>query len=466
MKKLIFFIISLALFSACKQKIDEFNATPGSADFSTYVSIGNSLAAGYADGALYKSGQENSYPNILATQFKTVGGGAFIQPIIETEDGIGLNQTPFGLYLTPKRILRELPAKDCSGNPIPGTESIMPDLLTHTPDQAAYAAILAARPVNPGPYNNMGVPGAQLQHLFFKGYGSALGNPYFARFASNPLASVLEDAMAQQPTFFTLWIGNNDVLGSALAGTSAFVTPVDTFAKYYTLAVGALMNSGKSPKGVLATIPDVTSAPFFTTISTKVKYNSIFLDSAEAAGLNLLYTMYLHPEIHWVPGYNPFVVAREDGQWVQMGSGDLFLLTLPTDSLRCRGMGIADTTVHPIPKPYPIPGKYVLDVAEQTVLTQHVNAYNTIIKQAGANFKLAVADMNEELKYFESGMTFDGITFNTTFISGGLFSTDGIHLNPRGNALTANIFIRAINNQYGSTIPQVSVTDFHGLTFP
>src|ERR1035437_1619260 len=91
MKKIVFFILSLALLSACKQKINEFNADKGSADFTKYVSIGNSLTAGYADGALYKSGQENSYPNILAKQFTTVGGGAFIQPLIETEDGIGIN---------------------------------------------------------------------------------------------------------------------------------------------------------------------------------------------------------------------------------------------------------------------------------------------------------------------------------------------------------------------------------------
>ena len=63
-------------------------------------------------------------------------------------------------------------------------------------------------------------------------------------------------------------------------------------------------------------------------------------------------------------------------------------------------------------------------------------------------------------------MIFDGIKFNTSFVTGGLFSTDGIHVNPRGNAVIANYFIQAINNKYGSTIPQVSVTDYHGLIFP
>jgi hypothetical protein len=464
MKKIIFFVLSLALLSACKQKIDEFNADKGSADFTKYVSIGNSLTAGYADGALYKSGQENSYPSILAKQFTTVGGGAFIQPLIETEDGIGINQTPLGMYLTPKMVLKILQDNDCSGTPVPGSYSLKPDLLTHTPDQAAYAAILFARPLASGPYNNMGVPGAKLQHIFYPGFGAL--NPFFGRFASGATASVLGDAAAQQPTFFSLWIGNNDVLLSALAGTSAFITPVDTFNVYYPLAVQMMMASGKNPKGILATIPDVTSVPFFTTISKKIPYNGVVLDSTEAAGLNQLYYLTGHSEIVWHAGANPFVIQREDGTWVQMGPGDLFLLTLPTDSLKCRGMGIADTTVHPIPKPYPIPGKYVLDANEQAALQNAVNAYNVKIKETAASYGMALADMNKELNNFASGMTFDGIKLNTTFVTGGLFSTDGIHLNPRGYAAVANIFIQAINAKYGSTIPQVSITDYKGLIFP
>ena len=38
-------------------------------------------------------------------------------------------------------------------------------------------------------------------------------NPYFARMASSPNATVLEDAVSQNPTFFTISVmGGNDVL--------------------------------------------------------------------------------------------------------------------------------------------------------------------------------------------------------------------------------------------------------------
>ena len=38
--------------------------TSGNADLTKYVAVGNSLTAGYADGALYITGQNNSYPNM------------------------------------------------------------------------------------------------------------------------------------------------------------------------------------------------------------------------------------------------------------------------------------------------------------------------------------------------------------------------------------------------------------------
>ncbi|MEP1142006.1 MAG: hypothetical protein ABJH44_17430, partial [Balneola sp.] len=49
----------------------------GSADFSNYVAIGNSLTAGYMDGALYSNGQANSVAAILATSFATTVEGDY-----------------------------------------------------------------------------------------------------------------------------------------------------------------------------------------------------------------------------------------------------------------------------------------------------------------------------------------------------------------------------------------------------
>ena len=55
--------------------------------------------------------------------------------------------------------------------------------------------------------------------------------------------TALEQAIGLQPTFVTMWIGNNDVLNAALAGTpveGVTMTPVATFEQLYNTALGAL----------------------------------------------------------------------------------------------------------------------------------------------------------------------------------------------------------------------------------
>ena len=464
MKKILFIILSLALFASCERKIDKFNASANGLDFSNFVAVGNSMTAGYADGALCLSGQQNSIPNIMATQFKTVGGGEFRQPLIGTNDGVGFAQVPGGIYCYTKMVLKVNVDKDCYGTPT-GTASLKPGFISN-PDQATLLGQLFAPPSVTGPYNNMGVPGATLMTLFYPGYGSSMGNPYFTRFATSPTTTILHDAVVQQPTFFYLWIGNNDALASALAGTDMLLTPADTFAKYYPLAVGALMSSGKSPKGVIGTIPDVTSIPFFTTISTQRPWNGVPLTAAQAAQLNMVYGLQGHSEIVWKEGLNPFVYRKENGTIAQMEAGDLFLLTLPTDSIKCRGMGIVDTTKHPLPYIYPIPGKYVLDKAELANIKGRIIEYNAVIRNTAKTANLALSDMNQYLPQFESGMVFDGVQMSTSFVTGGMFSTDGVHLCPRGNAVAANFFIKAINDKYNCSIPQVNITNYKGLVFP
>jgi hypothetical protein len=465
MKKIFLILISFAFLTACERKIDEFAPNANGVNFSKFVAIGNSLTAGYADGALYtgiKIGQDASIANIIAQQLGTVGNQGFTQPLMPTADGVGVTMTPAGPYFTTKMVLKFVQAKNCDGTLVPGSYSMKPALLNPAADQLTLAGQLMAPSSVAAPYNNMAVPGATLQSLFFPGYGSALGNPFFARFASNPLATVMEDALAQQPTFFYLWIGNNDVLGSALAGTDAFMTPVDTFAKYYNIAVGALVGTGTNPKGVVGNIPDITTAPFFNT----VPWNSLFfVRQGQADSASLLYTLYGHPEIKFNQGYNGWVYLNGAGEMKQMTANDRLLLNVPQDSMRCYGMGVGNPYTF---APYPFPNKYVLDAGEAANITARVNSFNSIIRNASTTFNVAMCDMNSNMKYLNSveGLFYDGINFNLQFVSGGTFSTDGLHLCPRGNAIAANYFIQAINAKYGCTIPEAIITDYPGLVFP
>jgi hypothetical protein len=263
MKNIKYILLSAVLvsFTACNDPEDFVDApeeiivpdlTSGSTDLSNYVAIGASFTAGFTDNALFMASQENSFPNIMSKMFAHANGGAFNQPW--TNDNIG------GLLL--------------GGNPIAAPRLYF---------DGAGPALLPAAPTTEvsnilsGPFNNMGVPGAKSFHIVANGYGNIAGigsfaNPYFVRMASNPNASVLEDALAQNPTFFTISeIGGNDVLGYATSGGSGVdqtgnldpatygsndITDPNVFAQVVSTMVTALSSNGS--KGVIATVPSIT----------------------------------------------------------------------------------------------------------------------------------------------------------------------------------------------------------------
>lgn len=452
--KNILLLIAVGLLFACEPKINDFKTTSGAADFSKYVSIGNSLTAGYADGDLYLSGQENSIPAILAKQFEAAGGGVFKQPLMFDEYGFGQR------YLL-----------DAS---IPGPVSA-----GVTPDARNFQSIAAD-----GPFNNMGVPGAKSFHLVPGAEAYSLLNPYYKRFAAEPgVSTVLGESMAQNASFFSAWVGNNDVLAYALeGGASDSITPMP----YFAAALGGILQgmTANGAKGVLASIPDITSIPYFTFMNTKLPYNGLVLTLEQAAQLNYAYSQF---ELYlasigipytfgfiFVQGQNAFVIEDKtiplpDALAVfrvrQMKPGELFLLTLPTDSLQNNGMGSIDMS-GASPLPYGIPDKYILSLTEIQEIQAATTAFNQVIYNYANQFGLAFVDMNAKLNEIaQSGVTYDGIQFTTAFITGNSFSLDGVHLTAQGNAVAANYFIDAINDKYGSQIKHVNPRLYPGIYY-
>ena len=254
-------------FAACEDgKYDREIEPPvevvsGDADFSYMVSMGASFVSGVSDGTLFINSQENSFPNIMAQQMALAGGGEFVQPLVD--DNVG------GLLF--------------AGNVIAGPRLYFngsgPAPVDGTPTTEVTNVIS-------GPFNNMGVPGAKSYHLVAPGYGNTVGvplrqaNPYFARMASSPNVTVLEDAASQNPTFFILSeIAGNDVLGYATSGGTGIdqtgnfdpttygsndITDPNVFAQVLSTIVGTMTANGA--KGVMGNIPSITSLPYFTTV--------------------------------------------------------------------------------------------------------------------------------------------------------------------------------------------------------
>lgn len=497
MKNTIKFMIGLAAIGlvSCEPEFDtpveEGFYDSGDADFSNYVAVGNSLTAGFADNALYIAGQENSYPNIMATQFRLVGGGEFTQPLMA--DNLG------GLLLNGTQVAgnRLVLSNDEMGNPFPA-------VLEGTPTTEVTTSAT-------GPFNNMGVPGAKSFHLVNPGYGDAGGvltgtaNPYFARFATSASTTVIADATALNPTFFSLWIGNNDILSYATSGGSGLdqlgntnpatygsndITDPNVFAAAYTAQVDALTAGGA--KGALINIPDVTSIPFFTTVPTR----AIPLDAATAAALNAQFAQYnnqilpglvqfglITPEerdarmINFVEGLNFPIITDDDltdvsealqgapinlpaalanllGQLRQANADDLIVLTassvLGTTPDPANPQGVLGVSI-------PLGDQFVLTSVEQGRVSVAAQSYNATIQAIASAKGLAYVDARSALADVAAGgVAIDGGTLTSAFVTGGAFSLDGVHPTARGYAFTANTIIRAINREYNATIPTVA----------
>src|SRR5581483_4118620 len=109
----------------------------------------------------------------------------------------------------------------------------------------------------------------------------------------------------------------------------------------------------------------------------------------------------------------------------------------------------------------PLPGNVVLTAAEANTIRNYVNTYNASIVSAANTVGAAVVDANSVLSQIaQTGVNIGGVTFNSAFLTGGLFSYDGVHPTNFGYAYIANLFIEAINEKFGGNIPEVDLSAF------
>jgi hypothetical protein len=432
----IYIIAGLLLLGACKPNIETPKPSRGSADFTRYIAVGNSLTAGYADGGLYLAGQMVSYPSIIGKQMQSVGGGAFSQPLFSTTQANGsgyLSLTGFNPDGTPITTPVTTNLAITGQQAIPGFGNV-----------TLYAKYS-------GEINNYGVPGIKLFHITYAPYGNL--NGYYERLLpgneGTHTTTYLDFVTAKPFTFFSNWLGNNDALGYATSGGAGDVlTDKNTFAQLYGLLISKLTANGQ--KGVVGTIPDVTSVPYFTTITVGAILGAVQKanPAAQALFINAL-----------VSGttYAPRPATAKD----------LIVLTFPTSMIGKPVSTPYGTLPYGLTPYTPIDNQYVLDQNEIALTQDYVNSYNATIKSIAATNGLAVFDAYTFLNNIkQNGLVVDGVSVNSGYISGGLFSLDGVHLTPRGYAIVANEFIKTINAKYGSSIPSVNISDYNGVKFP
>jgi lysophospholipase L1-like esterase len=376
----------------------------GGADFTRFVGVGDSLTAGFKDGALFEEGQLGGFYARLATSMGT-------QVVIPT---IAYPGIPTPNAATGSGLLLQVPGT-CQVGAVTfatgqTTGRLRPDL----------------------PATNVGVPGQNIGEALNTKWsidianipGTAdtaedfvLGFPYvLAPAPLNTPRSQIETAVGLQPTFVSFWLGSNDALGAALAATvdDTTLTPVAAFETSAEAAFAAIAGTGA--KAIVTNVPDVTVIPNLFSVP---ELQALFA----AQGTNLT-----PAQIKLL-----FGVAKKD--YVPLSA-------LPTI------IAIAGGSV-----PGPLPANLILKNKEVKKIRKNIVAYNRILKRLADANGYAFYDINARFTAIaRDGYVVAGVGTLSNAYLGGLFGLDGVHPSATGHAVLATEMIAAINAKYGTTL--------------
>lgn len=406
--------ITSAVTLSLLTSVSIFAAPRGKADFTRYVALGDSLTAGVVNYSLVLTHQQFSVPAVIARQ---THAGDFQQPLV-SEPGIAAELELKSLFPSPVIA----PKASTNGGPINLS-------LTR-------------------PYNNLAVPGANLKELLtLTGREAVTGtSTTFAQFILRGLGTAVDQAIALKPTFITVWIGNNDVLGAVQDGTPASLTPLADFTTNYNLLLDKLVAGAPTAGIAVAGVPDPTVIPYATTIP------AVLINPATSQPV-------LGPDGNPIP-----LFGVGDGKTGALPFGTF--VTLDGALLLRSGFGIPPQIAGNFPQlpnaGKPLPDSATITPTEIRAISTRASEITAAIKQAAAVRGIVYVDTpNALLDLKTNGLNFGGVQLSTKFITGGLFSLDGYHPSDIGYTVIANEFLKTINKLYRKHYPLASFTDFY-----
>ena len=451
-RQYLYILFLLSLLLACKPKAPTHVVDAGTADFTKFIAIGDGHTAGYMDDGLSLDGQKNSLGAMIQQQLMMAGAPAIEMPWM-SDQNIGLSLNGLSRLILGYKT-------DCQG-----ISSLSPVRVSLQGETSA----LTSSAYNPSKkYSNFGVPGVRMIDMVSTAFGNInlpQHNPFFARMSkdqfnlpgSGNYSSVQENIFdGGYPTFCSIYLGIEDVLPYARSGATQH--PMSPLAGFPGVGFEESLTQlceqlyGQHVNAVIATIPNISDWPFFNTIP----YNGLTLDEEKAASLNQIYNPI---GISFVVGSNPFMVADPNAGMFGVRPavpGEKILLTAPLDSVKCNQMGSI----------FPFRNEFVLTTEELATIQSRIDAFNAVIRQKATAYGFALVETGDFYEKLTTGFTYNGASLSAKFVSGGAFSLDGIHLNPRGNALLANEFIKAINKKFTAKIPLINALNYNAILFP
>jgi len=399
--RLVFLAAGMSVALAATACSDEKLVSPpvpaytGGALFLRYVAMGNSFTAGFQSGGINDSTQKQSYAVLVAAAM----GSPFYYPSLA----------------------------------LPGCPPPITNIFTNPPTRLAGATAttcaLRGTPIPPF-LTNVAVPGASVLDALKNGPGPGTN--------SNALTLLMlggrtqtQAMQAAQPTFVSVWFGNNDLLGAAEAGDTTLATDTATFHANYAHVLDSIKATGASALLIavgLGHLANNVAPPFFSRGST---WYGLWLSGAFAPA--------------------PFTVTTNCAP----PRGDTVLVSFPY------GFGLLGAAKGGTPATLDCTAAPVVEPRETLFFSRLQLEYNAIIQAEAAARSWAFTDSVNSTLDSLAGVPnqfapFPGAPAACSGSPFGLaFSCDGLHPAGTTQRLIARKLVRAINAKYGSSIPAV-----------
>jgi hypothetical protein len=399
--------------SACSNEelFRPLNFTPVDPLFERYVSLGNSITAGYQSDGINDSTQLLAYPVFLANVMRS----------------------PF-----------YVPLMNRPGCPPPLTNVY---LGTRVPPAVPNNCALRRIPPIPPPFiSNVAVPDATVLDGYTNLDPASSPNGLTTFF----LGGLTQTQMMQRadPTFVTVWLGNNDVLRSvtdtANAGRADRVTDTTVFRQRYQALLDSIDVTRAQGNGILLGVASVTLIPYLTKGSKfyNVKYAGDSIPGTDAASKQFPANFLVDPNCAPPRGDSIFVPFRRGAAVVAFARAN------PATTV-----GVDCNDIHNV------------SPAEFVNIFNAVQQHNVMIAAEAGTRGYVFADPNEVLAAVSAAIpAFPNIptvppspafAAAATTPFGTYFSLDGVHPSTTAHKLIANSLVTIINGAYGTSLPAI-----------
>lgn len=393
--------------------------------FARYVSLGNSITAGFQSNGMTAATQSAAYPVLLAARAQ----GAFNAPLIGG----------------------------------PGCPPPMIAPLTPAPPPPVGAPCV--RVTSPRFSSNLAVPGERIRDLIaFNPNSTSAG---LHTLLAGP-ESQTEAMLRLDPTLVSVWIGNNDALAAALSGN---LGPAAAGADSTLTPMASFQNS-------LNTVAERVDSVIDAAVGRE---DAILIGVVDP----VLYAPLIQPGAYFFLARDP-VTGAFQGKPVNNNCSPVTLLGQPNPlAANMISFQIVSSAIPEINcDPAAAPTTFLLTTQEQAVVRGRINAFNAAIQAAAAtrgwiyvnpNTALApllVATENGQynnirkcqlLPTATNAAEFQAAVLNSCPVTGPtaapnffgrLISFDGVHPSTAAHAAFAGILAAAINDKHGTNLPE------------